>query len=290
MKKIKISELPACSGFESLYTLGTDANNNSVKVPLGQTLQQMVEQTDTIASEIAGFAQDIDRASLRLFDLQWEQAGGSVIVSGETYGLNGINDLSLSEAMKILSYKPLCDSPSLPTAKFSGLRVRTLFPICSFGENPKLVNTFYAMWDLEVLQFAGDPWNRVTRVYEGGWAFYNCDKLREIKGNIQLYDLGQAKCKTLFEYARALEEVRVQTSQSLTFKDSSRLSLASMQYLVAKANNTKVIIITVHPDVYAKLNGDMTNEAAAATPADELAQWQALVATAAAKQITFATT
>lgn len=276
----------------SAIDAATATNNAITKAEQSRVAaeQTRVEAEQERAREFAGFAQDIDNASLRLFDLQWKQAGGSVIVSGETYGLNGINDLSLSEAMKILSYKPLCDSPSLPTAKFSGLRVRTLFPICSFGEDPNLVKTFFSMWDLEVLQLAGDPWRGVTTVYEGSRAFYNCDKLREIKGDIHLWDLyGRAKCEALFEKAPALEEVRVQTSQSLTFKDSQRLSLASVQYLVDKANNTSAITITVHPDVYAKLTGDTTNAAAAALSADELAQWQAILAAAAAKNITIAT-
>lgn len=34
MKKIKVSELPPCTVLKGLYTLGTDANNNSVKVSL----------------------------------------------------------------------------------------------------------------------------------------------------------------------------------------------------------------------------------------------------------------
>lgn len=34
MKKVKVSELPPCTVLKGLYTLGTDANNNSVKVSL----------------------------------------------------------------------------------------------------------------------------------------------------------------------------------------------------------------------------------------------------------------
>lgn len=34
MKKVKVSELPPCTELKGLYTLGTDANNNSVKVSL----------------------------------------------------------------------------------------------------------------------------------------------------------------------------------------------------------------------------------------------------------------
>ena len=68
------------------------------------------------------------------------------------------------------------------------------------------------------------------------------------------------------------------------------IDLTSWQGLVSRAANTDAITVTVHPDVYAKLTGDTTNAAASALSADELAQWQALIAQAAEKQITFATT
>lgn len=77
---------------------------------------------------------------------------------------------------------------------------------------------------------------------------------------------------------------------SLDLSKCPLIDLTSWQGLVSRAANTKEITVTVHPDVYAKLTGDTTNAAASALSADELAQWQALVATAAAKQITFATT
>ena len=77
---------------------------------------------------------------------------------------------------------------------------------------------------------------------------------------------------------------------SLDLSKCPLIDLTSWQGLVSRAANTDAITVTVHPDVYAKLTGDTSNAAAAALSADELAQWQALVATAAAKQITFATT
>ena len=58
----------------------------------------------------------------------------------------------------------------------------------------------------------------------------------------------------------------------------------------ASSDLTTEITVTVHPDVYAKLTGDTTNAAAAALTADELARWQEVLAEAAEKQITFATT
>lgn len=77
---------------------------------------------------------------------------------------------------------------------------------------------------------------------------------------------------------------------SLDLSRCPLIDLTSWQRLVTRAANTDVIIVTVHPDVYAKLTGDTTNAAASALTEAELAQWRALVATAAAKQITFATT
>ena len=86
-----------------------------------------------------------------------------------------------------------------------------------------------------------------------------------------------------------LEFFRVKIKQSFDVRTSPLLTLDTMQYLVTYAQNTMPITVTVHPDVYAKLTGDTTNAAAAALTSDELAQWTALVTTATAKQINFAT-
>lgn len=77
---------------------------------------------------------------------------------------------------------------------------------------------------------------------------------------------------------------------SLDLSKCPLINLTSWQGLVTRAANTNAITVTVHPDVYAKLTGDTTNAAASALTEAELAQWQALVAQAAEKQITFATT
>ena len=69
-----------------------------------------------------------------------------------------------------------------------------------------------------------------------------------------------------------------------------KISLDSINYWITAAINASAITITVHPDVYAKLTGDITNAAAADLTAEEAAQWQALAVAAGGKQITFATT
>lgn len=77
---------------------------------------------------------------------------------------------------------------------------------------------------------------------------------------------------------------------SLDLSKCPLINLASWQGLVSKAANTTEITVTVHTDVYAKLSGDTTNAAAAALTADELTAWQAVMTSAAAKNIAFATT
>ena len=78
--------------------------------------------------------------------------------------------------------------------------------------------------------------------------------------------------------------------RSFSLKDSPLLSLATMQQIASKiAAEGEPFTVTVHPDVYAKLIGDTTNEAAAALTPEELAQWQQVLTDAVAKNISFAT-
>lgn len=46
MKKIKLSELPICTSLKGLFTLGTDANNRSVRVSL-EFIKSMVDKART---------------------------------------------------------------------------------------------------------------------------------------------------------------------------------------------------------------------------------------------------
>lgn len=80
---------------------------------------------------------------------------------------------------------------------------------------------------------------------------------------------------------------------NVDIRSSPKVKLSSLGNLVNyrfTGNNSVPFIVTVHPDIYAKLTGDTTNAAAAALTEEELAQWQQLLVDAADKQITFATT
>lgn len=122
----------------------------------------------------------------------------------------------------------------------------------------------------------------------------NCSDLREIypvlrdetKSPQFFYD----QWLSAFSNCPNLELVKIfGIKNNINFTTSPKLKFIVFRYLVDNAANTSAITVTVHADVYAKLTGDTTNEAAAALTEEELAQWQQLVADAAAKNISFAT-
>ena len=57
MRKIKISELPLCKSLKGLFTIGTDKNNQSVKVPL-----EFIEDATTAAVSVGAIVEDATRA------------------------------------------------------------------------------------------------------------------------------------------------------------------------------------------------------------------------------------
>lgn len=63
----------------------------------------------------------------------------------------------------------------------------------------------------------------------------------------------------------------------ISFSNSPNISINSLQFLITSASNASPITVTVHSDVYAKIQ-DESN-----------ADWHALIEAATAKQITFAT-
>ena len=72
----------------------------------------------------------------------------------------------------------------------------------------------------------------------------------------------------------------------INIANAAKFRLDGIAQIVDWVENSTV---TVHKDVYAKLTGDTTNEAAAALTEEELAQWMAITEAAAAKNISFAT-
>lgn len=265
-------------------TLGGYVTTEAMTEALGKKQDSFSTSSDFTMS--GGVLRLVDAAKLALFDMQWEAAGGTVIVSGVTYGLNGLNDITLAEALRIYSLFPLCESRmSDKLALFSNTRnVRTLFPVTLgfLGDNSNMSNCFRESREIEVLAIKGGH-----MVADCSRAFYNCNKLRTIIGRISLVNPSVGE---MFAGCGALEDVQIWgLTCSISFSGSPKLSFASMEYIVRGASNTKAITIWVHPDVYAKLSGDTSNAAAAALTDEELTQWQQVCADAIAKNISFAT-
>lgn len=231
----------------------------------------------------------IDEAKLALFIDQWNVACGSfgkynpanAPDAQHPFYLNHIW-LTYKEAMNVMTAGSR-QSSTLKDA-YINQAIRTHLPRIGFGQAAYAAHTFGSCVYLETVE--------MPNLILGGAVFYDCKKLRSInKIEYAIYNLNGYPSDN-FQNCVSLVEIRgvLRGNCNISFSDSPLLSLASLQFMVAKAANTTPITVTVHADVYAKLTGDTTNAAAAALSADELAQWQSLVSAAAAKNIAFATT
>lgn len=119
----------------------------------------------------------------------------------------------------------------------------------------------------------------------------NCPNLEEIRNA----RLNPTSATDWFKNCPKLREIRLDIRQSASFSLQwcPLMSYETFRYVTHEGSNylpaNSKVTITVHPDVYAKLTGDTTNEAAAALTPEELAQWQQVLADAVAKNISFAT-
>lgn len=106
-------------------------------------------------------------------------------------------------------------------------------------------------------------------------AFYGCANLRKVYG---LSHLRTNIDSTTFQGCSKLEYVGITHLRgNLDLRWSPLLGADSLRFIVSNADNTSAVTITVHTDVYARLTD----------PA--LAEWNGLIAEAAAKNITFIT-
>lgn len=167
-------------------------------------------------------------------------------------------------------------------------KCKTYFPIyCGMSYSaPSLVRAFKGNRIVETLSFVNGYGVVLGINAELQGAFDGCWNLREILSEIRS---PTAFDDYSFRGCRSLTEIRIsRLLYNVCFADSPLLSLASFQYLVTNAANTSAITVTVHADIYAKLTGDMTNEAAAALTDDEKTAWAAVLEAACAKNISFA--
>ena len=236
-----------------------------------------------------------ERSDIEAKDAKWEEWPESTIAEWNTacgsdggynaktgYGeLNGLTDLTLSDARRILLFgrKPL-QNYGYSASYLPFLLIRTNLPplgqdtikaYCKFlfgGQIDMEVACVHPGWRASYANY------RVSMSTDTSGVFGGCTKLRKILGRFTL----DANGENIFYNCKALEELSLIITRSVSLSQSPKLSFESVKYMVEHALNTSPITITVHADVYAKL----TDEANA--------EWHQLLTDAAAKNITFATT
>lgn len=114
---------------------------------------------------------------------------------------------------------------------------------------------------------------------DASYMFERCPKLKKIIGQLDIRNItSNVNVTRMFYQCGLLEDVRISSLKvNISFAYSPLISIESLQYLITNAANTSPITVTVHADVYAKIQDEGQVD------------WHALIETAAAKQITFAT-
>ena len=232
-----------------------------------------------------------DEARKSLFCDLFNAAAGSAGYAKFTNGLWDckLNGLTLSYDEAVLIYNVTNGSPA--TEGFAHTNIRTNFWRLnrSYGSGvltdscPAMI--FYDCRLLEVINVRDFLWVNDMRNM-----FAKCPKLTEVSGVIGDTDTTKVELVP-FPNSPLITSFKLHRLQhNYSFAANPLIDLDSFDYMVTNrvSTNTNNYTVTVHADVYAKLTGDTTNEAAADLTADELSHWQALLTKAATKHIAFA--
>ncbi|WP_418448372.1 hypothetical protein [Barnesiella intestinihominis] len=197
------------------------------------------------------------------------------------YELNGLTDITEEEMREIYIQTHHVTRQTDLSGVFANVNnIRTNYPFkIDSGYKQVLCHaTFAGCTNIEVVAFTKSI-NNVFYSTRVNYLFQNCRKLKKVIGIIRMdYASSSEKYEKMFYQCSALVFVSLRgVKYDISFSDSPLISLESLQFMITNAANTSPIIVTVHADVYAKIQ-DETN-----------AEWHALMEMAAAKQITFAT-
>ena len=232
-----------------------------------------------------------DEARKSLFCDLFNAAAGTAGYAKFTNGVWDckLNGLTLTYDEAVLIYNVTNGSPA--TRGFSNARIRTNLwnDLLGYAGGPANdicpAMLFKNCFSIEVIRF--NAW-----VHDPRGMFSNCYKLTKVIGGfIGDYGWPKNRMTELFPNSPLITSFQLERLQNdVSFANNPLIDLDSFTYMVEHraTHITDAYTITVHADVYAKLTGDTTNEAAAALTAEELAQWQALLTKAAGKHIAFA--
>lgn len=196
------------------------------------------------------------------------------------YELNGLTDITEEQMREIYVKTNEMDKYSDLTSSYPGAKIRANL---GFYENTYRFQKSISIFDafrgsqFEVLKLGANSLNYRTPVSNVNSAFTSCRKLTKIIGVLDFSNI-TSNVNYTFGSCEKLNSVFIKNLKiSIPFSDSPLLSLESLQYLITNAANTSTITVTVHADVYAKIQDETQTE------------WHALITSAQEKQITFAT-
>lgn len=270
-------------------TLRTDMSNTVLD--LGGRINEKQDAFTT--SEDLQMADNVlsltDMAKKRLFIDMWNTACGTTgRYNSETgfFELNGLTDITYEEAVQIYNVG-MISSRYNGCAAYNQTTIRTNLPPKVDAGVQSYERTFQGCSNMEIAN--------AMMMYDGNNTFSGCTKLKKIIRYHGIRDNGLKA--NIFEGCLTLSEITGFHFSSIT-KDSTvdlryvpKLDRPTLSSLINSKNLDSWMqyenTIVVHADVYAKLTGDTTNEAAAALTPEELAQWQQVVMDAAEKNISF---
>ena len=210
------------------------------------------------------------------------------------YELNGLTDLTEADMAVIYTHSNN-DVWFLTnwTHRFYMIKkLRTLIPISVTSINLGYIGilsgaswdlAFHSCEDIEVLYWYGLKVKPSSMTQ----CFANCYKLKKIDYLNFERLTSQHSVNIMFFNCRSLEEVWLyKVVYNLSFKESPLIRYDCYKYMIDHAANKSAITVTVHKTTYAYLTGTTppTEQVGGTTE-----EWQALVTTAAGKQISFVT-
>ena len=179
----------------------------------------------------------------------YEAAGAKFNKKTGFYELNGLTDITEDEMATIYAYP----TTYIGFGTFDGCKARTLlrFPTSVIADStPNLSYTFRWCTRLEILVL-NTTYPCVTSVFSS--TFSNSVKLKSIVGVIDLKLSGDLS--NAFLQCTSLMDVNIKNlKKNIEFKDSPLLSKESLQYMVANSAAVSPITITLHADVYTKVD------------------------------------
>ncbi len=250
MKKIKISELPQSTAYDGLVTIGTNADNASVKVPL-----KPMGEIDKI------WFRDYWTMLCGQILTGQDKSYGGYDAASDTYTLNGLT-LTEAEARRIAVYADKSVINGDTAYHFAGHGERTVLPIlimAKSGVGRSMQGAFAYNSKKVSLSFRRGT-NDYCCASDLRETFAGCTALKSIEG---LRLAHGAQTGYAFWHCYALQTLQLYNLDSdLDLGDCSELSTDSVAFIVTWSAATATRTLTLHHDVYSQLTPIQIAEAA----------------------------